>query len=145
MANVGDTGNGATFAISGGGTNSGLSVAVKQIEVSEETREMLDVSVLGTSGDMIKIGSDLKDPGDMRITYVFLATATQPASSADQETATVTFPIGTSGNTTNATLAGTGCLNNRKLPDLANGQVMEGQFTFTWDGDTGPTYTVESA
>lgn len=139
MANLGDTGNGATFVL---GTTS-LTLAVESIQIGEITIDMLDVSVLGTTDFMIEIASDLKRAPEVTVNFVFVTTATAPVVGSAAQTGTLTFPL-RSGESTAANLAGTGVITSFKLPDLQNGVVQKGSMKFKYDGDTGPTYTVAS-
>lgn len=136
MPNIGDTGNGATATFA----TSSLSLAITQIQIGEETIDMLDVSTLATTAYMEKIASDLKEAPEVTVSYIFVTSATQPVVGAAPETMTITWPIQT-GNVAAANLAGTAVFTSRKLPDLQNGQVQIGQVKWKYDGDTGPTYT----
>lgn len=136
MPNIGDTGNGATVTF---GTSS-LSLAITQIQIGEETIDMLDVSTLATTAYMERIASDLKDPPEVTVSFVFVTSATMPVVGDAPETMTITWPLQT-GNNAAANLAGTAVFTSRKLPDLQNGQVQIGQCKWKYNGDTGPTYT----
>lgn len=140
MALVGDTGNGATFTLTT--QTAANSWKVKKIEIGDVTVDMLDVSVLSTSGDQERIASDLRKHGDWKITTVFLPTATAVSCTLAVDTATITLPVySTQTTTTGATYAASGVITGVKLPSLENGVVMEAVYTFAPDGDTGPTYT----
>lgn len=140
MALHGDTGNGATFTLT---TQTAMnSYKIESIQIGEITLDMLDVSVLSTSGDMERIASDLKKHGDYTITCVKNHAATAVTVTGLQDTATITFPVGPSQTTTTgANLAASGVVTSWKLPDLNNGVVQKEVFKFSPDGDTGPTYT----
>jgi len=140
MPLTGDTGNGATFTLT---TQTAVaSLKIEKISVGEITLEMLDVSVLATTGFMEEIASDLQSAPEVTIDYVFDQSATNIAVTGLADTATITFPLGPSQTTTTrATFAGTGVVTAVKIPDFANGEVMKGQAKFKFDGDTGPTYT----
>lgn len=136
MALVGDTGQGWTFTA---GTQT-LSLAIKSIDCGKWARGALDVSTLATTAFMEKIMSDLVDAGTVTIEFVFKTSATAPSVSAVAETFTITAAQQT-GDTAAATLVGTGFGTEITWPTAANGQVLTGKYTITWDGDTGPTYT----
>ena len=136
MALIGDTGNGATCTFAA----SSLSLAITQIQISEQTIDMLDVSTLATSGDQEMIASDLKKTQEATVTAIYVGTATLPVVGAAAETMTITLPLFT-GTTVAANLAGTAQFTSSKLPDLQNGNIMMYQFKFKYNGDTGPTYT----
>lgn len=140
MANVGDTGNGTTFTLTT--QTAANSYKVESIQIGEITVDMLDVSHLGTSGDMERIASDLRKHGDWTITCIKNHAATAVTVTMLQDTATITFPVqSTQTTTTAANLAASGVVTSWKLPDLNNGVVQKEVFKFSPDGDTGPTYT----
>lgn len=140
MALTGDTGNGATFTLT---TQTAMnSYKVESIQIGEITVDMLDVSHLGTSGDMERICSDLRKHGDLTINVIHNAAANPLTVSLSQDTATVTFPVATGQTTTTgATFAASGYITSIKYPDLANGAVQKAAYKFSPDGETGPTYT----
>ena len=63
------------------------------------------------------------------------------------ETLTITFPIGDSANTTNATLIGSGFISSVSQPTVDINGLLEMQITFAFDGDSAspPTYSAEAA
>lgn len=136
MANMGDTGNGATVTF---GT-SALSLAITEIQIGGITIDMLDVSTLATTDYMIEIGSDLKKAPEVSLKFVFSTLATAPVVGGAPETFTTTFPLRT-GEATAANLAGTIVITEFQLPELKNGTVQIGTAKVKFDGDTGPTYT----
>lgn len=138
MALTGDTGNGATFTLT---TQTAVaSLKIDKISIGEITLDMLDVSVLATTGFMEEIASDLQKAPEVTIDYVFSGLATNIAITGLVDTATITFPIGP-GQTAASTFAGTAVVRAVKMPDFANGSVNKGQAKIKFDGDTGPTYT----
>ena len=60
-----DTGNGATF------TRSGFTVDIRSISIGEQTIDLLDISILSTTGFAEKIAADLADAGSFTIEYLF--------------------------------------------------------------------------
>lgn len=140
MAYVGMTGQGATAVL----TTTGAVGCVRSINLPEWVQEKIDASCLDTTGFMRYIPGDLTDPGEVQMTVVFDPTIDIPTP-GDVDTLTVTFPIGTDGNTTAAVLTGSGFLTNVSQPSMEINGLLEMNLTFAFDGDTGPTYTVESA
>lgn len=136
MALNGDTGLGATFTM---GTQA-ITLLITSITVGEEKIDMLDVSTLASTGFMEKVASDLKDAGEATVEFLWKTSTDKPAVGAAAETFTITWPQ-QAGDTAAATLAGTGVGTSLKYPDLKPGEIQKGSYTFTWDGDTGPTYT----
>jgi hypothetical protein len=136
MANLGDTGNGATAVF---GT-SALSLAITEIQIGEITIDMLDVSLLATTDFMLEIASDLKKAPEVTLKFVFDTLATAPVVGGVPETFTVTFPLRT-GEATAANLAGTIVITGFQLPELKNGTIQTGTAKVKFNGDTGPAYT----
>lgn len=140
MANVGDTGNGATFTLTT--QTAAASLKVDKISIGEITLPMLDVSTLSTITFKEYIPGDLAEPPELTIDFVHSQSATAISITGLVDTATITFPVGSSQTTTTgATFAGSGVVTAVKHPDLENGAVNKGQIKFKMDGDTGPTYT----
>ena len=140
MAYVGDTGQGATLSL----PTTGAIGCVRTLQLPSFSMQKIDASCLDTTGFMRYIPGDLTDPGELVVTAVFDATNTLPVNGVI-ETAVVTLPIGTSGNTTAATLTGSGFVYVHVLPSLSINNLMELQLTFAFDGDTGPTWSEEAA
>ena len=137
MALTGDTGNGATLTLPGS-----YSVAPMTVEIGAETLAMIDISTLATTSFMEKIPSDLKDSGELTITYKWASNVAAPTLGT-AATTTITFPLW--GALTNAaTYSGTGVITSWKPPRLANGELMVGELKIMFDGDTGPTFTAAS-
>lgn len=136
-----DTGNGTTVAF----TSGSFAASIIDADLGDITIEMLDASHLGTSGDMEKVPSDLRDNGAWTFNYFADPTDADKVKPAVGvvDTLTVTFPSQTAG--TDATYVATGAVTSVKMPTLANGQLMQGSFEFTPDGFTGPTFTEEAA
>lgn len=127
-----DTGQGATITF---GT-SAFSVNMKSIGGTEQSREKLEDTHLGSSDFKEYIADDLVDPGEFTIEYFWslASTAIFPPISSAAETITVTMPTG-------ETLTGTGFMTRAKGPDMRIGEIMMGEATIAWDGKTGPTYS----
>lgn len=140
MTIVGDTGNGATFTLT---TQTAIAnYKISKISIGELTYDMLDVSTLSTSGHEERIIADLEKGGDVTLDFFHSTYATAVTVTRAVDTATVTFPAGPSQTTTTgATYTGTGYVTKVKLPDLENNVPQAGQIVFSFNGDTGPTYT----
>ena len=140
MAYVGDTGQGATLVLATTGTVG----CVRSAQLPDWAMEKVDASCLETTEFMRYIPSDLTDPGDIVMEVVFDATIAIPTPGTVEDI-TVTFPIGDPTNTVPATLTGSGFISNTGMPNMAIGELMMLTITFSFDGDTGPAYSVEAA
>jgi len=137
-----DTGHGASITFG----SSAYSFNWTAINIGEKTREPIDITVLATSTNYLKMVGDLQDAGSFTVDFQFDTRATSaPANSTATETVTITFPLAPSGQSAAATYAGTGMISSVKFPDLQTGQVQMGQMTVTWSGATGPTWTAATA
>jgi hypothetical protein len=87
---------------------------------------------------MKKIAADLVDAGTVQVTVVFEPTDGPYAPSGAQDTITVTLPTA---GATGGVLTGTGFISEATLPSVEIGGLLEQSFTFTFDGETGPTFT----
>jgi len=135
-----DLGNGATLTF---GT-SGHTLQVESISFSGWDRAVIDTSHLATTGQMTKLASDIYDAGSMTARVQFAPTVAMPVPLQAPETVTVTWPISASGNTTNATLAGTGFISSVTPPTLENDTLQTMDVVTTWNGLTDAAFTVES-
>lgn len=135
-----DTGNSSTIAFG----SSSFSANVYLIGATEQTREPLEDTHLGVTGEKTYIADDLIEPGQFELEFEWdQSFGTFPPISAAAETITITYPL-KSGEGTAATLAGTGFLISSSGPSVENGTIMRGSATVKWDGKTGPTYTAGS-
>lgn len=151
MTYQGMTGQGTTAVLTAGA----IVGCVRSLTLPEITMDKIDASCLATVGFMKYIPGDLSDPGECQMEIIFDPTFDffdNPADAQDVDgvvgnvdTLTITFPIGHAGNTTNATLTGTGFITNYSLPDLSNGTLAVVNVTFAYDGDTGPAFSPEAA
>jgi hypothetical protein len=134
------TGNQTTVTFA----TSGFTASIVEVGGQEETREALEDSHLGTQTRKTKVPDDLYDAGESSLIFFFdgASSSLLPISGA-AETITRTFPL-RPGQTTPATLVGTGFVTRRKWPDARNSELMQAEGTITWDGKTGPTYTAGS-
>ena len=111
---------------------------------TEQSREALEDSHLGTTNQKTYQPEDLIEPGEVPIRYWWdQSFGTFPPISSAAETITVTYPL-KSGESTNGTLAGTGFFIRAKGGDMENGVLMEGEATVKWDGKTEAAYTAGS-
>ena len=136
-----DTGNGATLTLSATGSVG----SVRSLNLGEHTLPAIDSSHLGTTNYISSIPGDLVDPGEVQIEAIFAQGTAIPDLGA-VETITVTFPIVTSGNSSNAVYTGSGFLTNMSLPEIVNNELMMMSLTFKLDGvGTEPTFTAEAS
>ena len=140
MAYVGDTGQGATLTLA----TTGAVGCVRTMQLPEWAMEKVDASCLETTGFMRYVPGDLTDPGEIVATVVFDASVAIPEGGV-VGAVTGQFPIGDPAHTVNATLAGTGFISTRSLPNMATNELMEMTLTIPFDGDTGPDFTPEAA
>lgn len=136
-----DTGNGATISFS----SSGVSYNYTGIDLGSESVTKIDKSHLLTVGNMRSMPGDLEDPGEVVVSFQFDNASAQPELRTI-DTMTVTAPLAvreSDGQVQNtpATWAGTGFVMNVKKPNMQNNTLQDGQFTWAWDGATGPTFT----
>lgn len=137
-----DTGTGATFSLS----VSNQSSAIRSITMPEFAVEDIETTHLGTTNFKTYIPSDLTEPGEITIEYLFDATSDAIIARGADEIVTVTWPIHTTGNTTNATFVADGYVRSIKLPDFAVGELQIATLVFKLNGaDTEPAFTAESA
>lgn len=145
MPLTGDTGNGATLSLAIFNGTSAITASLDIISISpgEVTVASVDVSTLATTGVMEKIPSDLADVGESTATFKWLTAGAKPTLPSAAGTFTITFPL-RSGESTAATMTGTGFLTRLKAPDFQNGQLQVGELSWQWDGDVGPTLTASA-
>lgn len=136
-----DTGTGATLTLA----TTGSIGTIRSMTLPEAVVEDIETTDLSTTSQKTFIAADLADPGEMSAEVLFDATANSLETFGASETVTVTFPIHTSGNTTNATLAGTGYIKGQKFPDLSVGELQVYTLTIKFDGQTALAWTAESA
>ena len=142
MPLTGDTGNGATLTLALANGTTAITAALDVISISpgEITVASVDVSTLATTGFMEMIPSDLASVGESSATFKWITTGAKPTLPSAAGTCTITFPL-RSGESTAATMSGTGYLTRIKAPDFANGELQVGEVSWQWDGDVGPTLT----
>jgi hypothetical protein len=136
MAINGISGNGATLTLSG------FTMAIRTLNLNEESRQDVNFSHLGDTSELYKPG-DTFERGSLEFEAVMNPKLTMPAFAA-AASITVTLPKMDSASSAAATLIGTGYVNMRKYPDLANNTAAIVRGRIKWDGDTDPAFTVEA-
>lgn len=140
MTYAGMTGQGTTAVL----TTNAITGCVRSLTLPELTQDKIDASCLDTTGFMRYISGDLTDPGEVQMEIIFDPTFDFDGIIGVSDTLTITFALGTSTNTTQATLIGTGFITNYSLPDLSTNNLAVCNVTFAFDGVTGPAFTPES-
>ena len=135
---AGLTGQGTTVAL----TNGGSVACIRSLTLPTWSMDTIDASCLADTGFMRKIAADLVDGGSVEVVAVFEATDEPFTPDGTQDTITITLP---SAGTTGGILAGTGFISDCTLPSVEIGGLLVQSFTFTFDGETGPTYTAGTA
>jgi len=130
-----DTGNGATL------TRSGFTVDIVAITIGEQRIDLLDESLLSSTGFMKKLAADLADAGSITVEYLYAGTYASVALGDAAVSTIVTWPLGP-GQTVPANLTGTAICVSKKFPDFRNNELQTATAEFAWDGKTGPTLTV---
>jgi hypothetical protein len=133
-----DVGTGTTIAF---GT-SAFVAHLLSVNGSDITRPVIDSTHMETTGERTKIFGDLFDAGSVECEIAFDPDL-QPPIGAAVETITITFPVPT-GMATGATLIGTGACTAWSWTDPLEDK-MTATLTVTWDGETGPEWTVSAA
>ena len=136
------TGNGATVALS----VSTVSTCITSVELPNFAVEDLETSCLNTTNFKTFQASDLTDAGEITVNFLFNQDSDTLLARGVPEVITITWPIHTSGNTTNATFVADGYIREVQLPTLQNGELQEASFVFKLNGeDTEPAFTAEAA
>lgn len=136
------TAHGATLAL---GTSS-WSQSIVAITPREQTRDSLDTTHLGTSGDfMTSKPADLADPGGVDWEYVAdsLSADWEFPVNTVAETLTITLPEQNDAGDP-PTLVATGFADSWTPPVLQTSVLMRGNAGFKFDGETGPTWTEDA-
>lgn len=131
---AGFTGQGTTVALTTGGNVS----CVRSLTLPTWSMDAIDSSCLSTVGFMKKIAADLVDAGTVQVTTVFAPTDSPVTPDGTLDTITITLPTA---GVTGGILTGTGFITESTLPSVEIGGLLEQTFTFTFDGETGPTFT----
>jgi len=134
-------GNGTTIAF----TTSAFTANVHRIGGANTTRNAVETSHLGTTGQRTRIPGTLTDPGTTEVEFEWdQSFATFPPITAVAETITITYPLKT-GETTPAIEAGTGFLVEAQSPTAQDDTLMMGRYVIQWDGLTDKAYTAGHA
>jgi len=142
---LGRSGHGASIVF---GTT-GWTGIIHKITGLHRTRGKIEITALNLAVNSEKqyIPEDLIDCDEITIDYEFNPSAsTQTPLTSAPETITITAPM-RSGESTAATLAGSGFATDDKHGDYERGSSnpMMGQLKFQFDGLTGPVLTAGSA
>jgi len=129
-----DIGDGTTIVF---GTSS-FEAYVDSIRWSGESREMIDMSHIGTTGGMPFLPSDMYDPGTLQLDLHHDPDEAIPLTGA-METITVTFPL--RGGSTAATFAASGAVQNYEFTAVKRDKIS-GTMTLKLSGS--PTFVPES-
>lgn len=135
-----DTLHGTTIAFA----TTSFTANFNQIGGTEESREAIETTHLGTTDYRTFAVGDLVDPGGFDAEFQWNPSfGTFPPISSAAETITITFPLA-SGEVTNATLAGTGFLTSAKGGDAVRNatDLAVGTLTVKWSDQA--TYTAGS-
>lgn len=151
MANTStDTGHGATVAFTQ--ATQFDNVDFSSIDLGEESIPDVDTTHLGTTNFRTYIPGDLREPGEVTLTFNFdnddqgtSADQVPPAMGSTDEI-TITFPVNSvAGQSTGAKLVGNGYFKSYRRPTLETDTLQTGQVVFKFDGGvsgtTEPTFT----
>ena len=133
---AGSTGQGTSVAF----TTAGAVACLRSLTLPEWSMEEIESSCLSDTGFGKKIVGDLVDAGNVSMTMVFELTDSPMTPDGVNDTLTITFPTPPAGST-GATLSGTGFISSCTLPEVTIGGLLEQTVVFTFDGETGPTWT----
>ena len=146
------TGEGATISFSNAQT-AGLNsktYCVRSISMPSFDRDKIDVSCLDSSGFKEYIPSYLSEPGELGITVRFdgndmheLTDIGYQGPTSSEMTCTLDFGL-LDGETTAATLVGSGFIQNVSFSELNGTSLLELSISFCFDGRVDPTYTAGS-
>lgn len=131
-----DTGHGTTLAFA----TTSWTGKIKKVGGFSKKIGKVETSYLGTTGDKTFIPGDLAEWDEVTATVLFECKTGLPALGTVDETITLTYPI-PPGGSTGGIVAGTGFITAVKYPEAMTGQVMEGEITFAWSGNTDVTWT----
>lgn len=133
------SGNGATLVFAA----FGFTPRVVSIDGLEETLEALQDSDLSTTNYHTMCPADLKEISPMTAAIRWEQDDVPPIDGT-VGLITLSYQL-ESGESTPATLTGTGFITGRTSPNLANNEIAEGSITFQFDGKaTEPTYKAGS-
>ena len=145
MAFSPSTGHGATLAF---GTTTAWVAEYTTIGGSEQTRDSITTSHLGTTDYHTKIAGDLVNPGGFDAEFWYNPLLTEPdvlnlpPVTLAAETITVTLPKAGIAAGSAATIAGTGFVTSFSTPELTSDGLMTGSLHVDWAD--GPSFTEET-
>ena len=136
------SGNGATLVFAA----FGFTPLIVSIDGLEETLEALQDSDLSTTNYHTMCPADLKEISPMTAVIRWEQNDVAPLSNAFANIGLITLTYALEeGESTAATLKGTGFITGRTSPNLANNEIAEGSITFQFDGKlTEPVYAAGS-
>lgn len=146
------TGEGATISFSNAQTAAlnSKTYCVRSISMPSFDRDKIDVSCLDSSGFKEYIPSYLSEPGELGITVRFdgndmyeLTDIGYQGPTNTEMTCTLDFGL-LDGETTAATLVGSGFIQNVSFSELNGTSLLELSISFCFDGRIDPTYTAGS-
>ena len=141
MSTKGGVGQGLTASLSVDSTISRL----RSVQLPEFVMEPVDFSGLSDLTWMCFLPASLTDPGSAVLEMFMNSEIARPTMGTVQ-VLTITFPIQTAGNTTNATLSASGFITNLAYPNAAIAEPLIETVTFKLDGNgTTPAFTLEAA
>lgn len=122
-------------------TTAGTVTCARNITLPNLSMETIDASCLDSDGFTYKIAGDLIDAGEVSITAIF--EVDQPLVLPQQgatDTLTISIPLKGSDPVISGTLTGTGFISSVQMPTLGLNELMEQEFTFVFDGLSGPSW-----
>jgi len=144
VANVSDTGLGASIGYS----STSFAARIKSFSLGSWTGGKLEDSTLASTTYKEYIPDDLVDPNDIEMEIYFSTSQALPTVNGAAETITLTFPqrTGAGGETASAaSLSGTGFFTQVDWPELQIGSIQMATVRMSFDGKTGPTFTLGAA
>jgi hypothetical protein len=137
-----DTGHGATVTF---GTTAWSGKLVSIPTNFSLTRPPVDITHLGTSGEREYMAGDVSELGPVTLDVAFESATGLPSPTTTPETITITWPLAPGGGgVTAANISGTGVISGIAYPSMQTNTMQQGQITFQYDGNTGPTWTAEA-
>jgi len=139
MANTAvDIGTGATLTFS----ESTLALNWTSISVGEISRDVIDTTHLGTTGQKTAMNGDLINHSAITIDFQWdNENGPGLSASSDPEQLTITWPQSLENTTSAATYIGTGFITKIVYPTFGVEELQMGQIEFTPDGATDFAYT----
>jgi hypothetical protein len=140
MSTTGGVGQGVTLSLS----VDTVIARVRNVQMPEWITDAVDFSGLNNLDWMQFIAGGLADPGAF-VAELFFDTEIALPTIREVQVATFTFPVQTAGNSTLASLTGSGFLISVGWPNAAIAEPMLQSLTFKYDGvGTAPAFTLET-